>query len=107
MHAEEQHGGNPAGGAALGMGQRPEPLAGEPLGADDQPAINGRSGRQFGVAAEQQRLDGLLAEHAAELLVQVPGRAEQAIPLGLGHDVGVEHGSSPALRSALMGAAAG
>ena len=39
---------------------------------------------EFGVAAEQQRLDGFLAEHAAELLVQVPGRAEQAFPRGPG-----------------------
>ncbi len=74
MHAEEQHGGDFPGGVAFGMGQGPEPLAGEPLGGDDQPSINARPGRQLGVAAEQQRSDGLLAEHAAELLVQVAGR---------------------------------
>jgi len=46
MYAEEQHRGDPAGGVAFGMGQGPEPLAGELLRAEDQPAINGRSGRR-------------------------------------------------------------
>ena len=47
--------------AAFGLRQGLQALAGEPFGARGQPVMNGCGGGQLVVAAEQQRLDGLLA----------------------------------------------
>jgi hypothetical protein len=87
VHAQEEDCWLLGLGCALGVGEGLEALAGESLSADDDPSGDGSGRGQLAVAVEQQRLDGLGAEDAAEFGVQVAGSAVQAHPLGLGHDM--------------------
>ena len=72
VHAEEQHGGNRLAGLILEWA-RLRDAAGHTSRPDGQPLGDGGGLRQLVVALEHERLDGLEAEDAVELGVQVFG----------------------------------
>ena len=77
VHAEEKHGGNTLQRSCPNVGQGLETLQGVLLGPDGQPFGDGGGLRQIVVALEHERLDGLEAEDAVELGVQVFGNMVQ------------------------------
>ena len=78
VHTQEENRWQLVGCRALGVGQGLQALAGKSFCANYQPSGDGGGRGQLVVTVEQERLDRLLAEDAAELGVQVSGCAAQA-----------------------------
>jgi hypothetical protein len=91
VDAQEQHCGLAPGGFDPGVCEGLQPLMGESFGSDDEPVPHGCCGGELGVAAAEQRLDGLFAEDAAVLAVQVPGGCAETHAIGLRYVVSSLH----------------
>ena len=89
VHAQEQHDGSVVGAVPLHLGQRLEPLAGEPLGEQRQERGDAGVLDELLVGTVQEPLDGLRAVGAAELLGQPCGGILQCL---LGGGLGRDHG---------------
>ena len=76
MGAQEQH--DRRRGVALDPGQRGEALAGEPFGQQRQEVEHDRASGELVVGGVQEPFDGLGAEHAVELALQVGRRGGRA-----------------------------
>ena len=92
MDADEQHLGHFFHQHSSHLGSRPQPLAGEPLGKDQQEAVDARPlGEGFEGLADDA-LDRLGREHAVELPAQVLGDAVYGFLLGYQQ---LAHGALP------------
>ena len=83
--AQEQHHRHPDVVLAFDLGQRAQPLAGEPLGQQRQVVRDDRAAGELVVGAVQEPLDGLDAEGAVELAGQAsPGLLDMIAAMATG-----------------------